>query len=225
MGAISFQTIKWIATRPPIIFCKPPIIFCKQDLTQCLVMLSSVFLVISIFVTTNNLINKTNSRSFFLWLLSQIENFKSSLSTGRTNPYRMIPYCATHGSRKRLNNKLIQEEYKIWVLVAESCGLLVQFRQVQRKGNRLTPLLNRDSEKTLSFDLFMHNYFTCFCLLTHLGVNNIWATGVFNKNRLRKCTITGNKQLQKIWTLVLWPAHIKQKSSVTLIRMTTGQFT
>ena len=85
----------------------------------------------------------------------------------------MIPYCATHGNSKRLNNKLIQEEYKIWVLVAESCGFLVQFRQVQRKGNRLTPLLNRDLEKTISFDLFMHNYFTCFCLLTHLGVNNI----------------------------------------------------
>ena len=85
----------------------------------------------------------------------------------------MISYCATHGSRQRINNKLIQEEYKIWVLVAESYSFLVQFRQVQRKGNGLTPLLNRDSEKTLSFDLFMHNYFTCFCLLTHLGVNNI----------------------------------------------------
>ena len=218
MGAIIFQTIKWIARRPPIIFC-------KQDLSQCLVMLSNVFLGISIFVTTNSLINKTNSRSSFPWLLSQIENFKSSLLTGRTNPYRMIPYCATHGNSKRLNNKLIQEEYKIWVLVAESCGFLVQFRQVQRKGNRLTPLLNRDSEKTLSFDLFMRNYFTCFCLLNNIGVNNIWATGVLNKNRLRKYTVIGNKQLQKNWTLVLWTAHIKQKSSLTLIRMTAGQFT
>ena len=85
----------------------------------------------------------------------------------------MIPYCATHGSRQRINIKLIQEEYKIWVLVAESYGFLVQFRQVQRKGNRLTPLLDRDSEKTLSFDLFMHNYFIFFCLLNNIGVNNI----------------------------------------------------
>ena len=43
----------------------------------------------------------------------------------------------------------------------------------------------------------MDNYFTSFCLLSHLGVNNILATGVLNKNRLRKWTITGEKQLQK----------------------------
>ena len=38
----------------------------------------------------------------------------------------------------------------------------------------------------------MNNYFTAFRLF-----NNIWATGVLNKNRLRKCTIVGDKQLQK----------------------------
>ena len=46
----------------------------------------------------------------------------------------------------------------------------------------------------------MDNYFTSFhffCLLAHLGVNNIRARGVFNKNRLRKYTIIGGKQLQK----------------------------
>ena len=48
-----------------------------------------------------------------------------------------------------------------------------------------------------SFDIFMDNYFTTFCLLTHLGANNIRATRVLNKNRLRKCTITGDKQLQE----------------------------
>ena len=34
-------------------------------------------------------------------------------------------------------------------------------------------------------------------LLTHLGVNKIRTTGVLNKNRLHKCTIIGDKQLQK----------------------------
>ena len=48
---------------------------------------------------------------------------------------------------------------------------------------------------TVSFDIFMDNYFTSFRLLTHLGVNKVRATGVLNKNRLRKCTITGDKQL------------------------------
>ena len=48
-----------------------------------------------------------------------------------------------------------------------------------------------------SFNIFIDNYFTSFSLLTHRGVNNIRATGVLNKKRLRKCTIIGNKQLQK----------------------------
>ena len=43
----------------------------------------------------------------------------------------------------------------------------------------------------------MDNYFTSFCLLTHVGVNNIRATGVLNKKRLGKCTITRDKQLQQ----------------------------
>ena len=35
----------------------------------------------------------------------------------------------------------------------------------------------------VSFDIFMDNYFTSFRLLTLLGVNNIQATHVPNKNR------------------------------------------
>ena len=50
---------------------------------------------------------------------------------------------------------------------------------------------------SVSFEIFMDNYFTSFRLLTHLGVNNMRATRVLNKNRLRKCTIIGHKQLQK----------------------------
>ena len=36
---------------------------------------------------------------------------------------------------------------------------------------------------TVSFDIFMDNYFTCFRLLIHFGVNNIRATGVLNKRK------------------------------------------
>ena len=43
----------------------------------------------------------------------------------------------------------------------------------------------------------MNNYFTSFRLFSHLGYNNMRATGMLNKNRLRKCTITGDKQLIK----------------------------
>ena len=44
---------------------QPPILLGKQGLIQCPVTSSSLFLGIFIFVTTNNLVNKTNSRSSF----------------------------------------------------------------------------------------------------------------------------------------------------------------
>ena len=58
----------------------------------------------------------------------------------------------------------------------------------------------------------MNNYVTCFRMLTHLGVNNIWATGVLSKNRLRKCTIVGNKQPQKRNVDTLDSAHQAKKA-------------
>ena len=42
----------------------------------------------------------------------------------------------------------------------------------------------------------MDNYFTSFHLFTHVGVNNI-QPDVLNKNRLHKCTIIWDKELQK----------------------------
>ena len=81
---------------------------------------------------------------------------------------------------------------------------------------------------TVSFDIFMGNYFTSFRLRTHLEVNNIPATAVFNKNRLRKYTIVGDKQLQKKRNVATLnkTAHIKQKSSVAcaVVRTTAGRF-
>ena len=57
---------------------------------------------------------------------------------------------------------------------------------------------------TVSFDIFiMNNYFTPFRLLNHIGVNNIRAARVLNKNRLGKCTIIGDKHLQK--KKGMWP--------------------
>ena len=47
------------------------------------------------------------------------------------------------------------------------------------------------------FGIFMDNYFTSSCLLTRHRVSNMQATRVLNKNSLRKCTIIGDKQLQK----------------------------
>ena len=64
---------------------------------------------------------------------------------------------------------------------------------------------------SVSSDIFMDNYFTSFRLLNQLGVNNTRATRLLNKNRLRKCTIIGDKQPQKKRNVAK-----KQKSSVTL---------
>ena len=51
----------------------------------------------------------------------------------------MIPCYGTHGNRQRINNKLIQEEYKIWVLIAEAYGYVVQFRSYPgtKKGKQV----------------------------------------------------------------------------------------
>ena len=43
----------------------------------------------------------------------------------------------------------------------------------------------------------MDNYFTCFRLLTHLGNDNIRATGGLKNKSLRKCNINGDKRLKK----------------------------
>ena len=65
---------------------------------------------------------------------------------------------------------------------------------------------------TISFDMFMDNYFRYFRLLTLLGANKIWATCVFKKSSLRKSTIIGN-----IWGQTAAKekksGHFKQRTS------------
>ena len=134
----------------------------------------------------------------------------------------MIPCYGTHGSRQRINNKLIKEEYKIWVLIAEAYGQVVQFRPYPgtKKEKQVASsakwefgqnvVLQLQSKvcglsSTFNFDIFVDKYFTCFCLLTHLGVNNIRATDAL------KCTITGDKQLQKKNVATLSSAHQAKK--------------
>ena len=65
-----------------------------------------------------------------------------------------------------------------------------------RLGENIVLQLMECLAPSVSFEIFMDNYFTSFRLLTNLGVNNIQATRVLNKNRLHKFTIIGGKQLQ-----------------------------
>ena len=65
---------------------------------------------------------------------------------------------------------------------------------------------------TFIFHIFEDNYFKYFRLRTLFEVNNILATGVLSKDRLRMCTLIRGKQLQKKGNLVNWnsAARIKQ---------------
>ena len=111
----------------------------------------------------------------------------------------MIPCHRTHSSGHQIN-KLIQEKYKIWVLVAWAYSYVAHLRpnhgaktgkQVTSStkwwlGENIVLRLMEYLTPVFSFDIFMDYYFTSFRLLIHLGVNNILATGVLNKNRLHK---------------------------------------
>ena len=75
----------------------------------------------------------------------------------------------------------------------------------------------------------MDNYFTSFRLLTRFAINKILTAGVLNKNKLRKYTTTGDKQLQKKER-----GHFEQGSThqarkgvqlVWLVRTTSGRYT
>ena len=66
----------------------------------------------------------------------------------------MIPCCGIHGSRQQINKTLIQEEYKVWVLVAEAYGYEVQFRTYEgaKKGKQATSSIKWGlQEKTLLY--------------------------------------------------------------------------
>ena len=85
----------------------------------------------------------------------------------------MILYYGTHGSRQQINKKSIQEEHKIWVLAAEVCGYVVQFRPyyATKKGKQVASstkwrlrknVVLRSMERvtpTFSSDIFRDNYF------------------------------------------------------------------
>ena len=121
---------------------------------------------------------------------------------GRTNP--------SSSSRQRIHNKLIRVGYKTMVF-ADTYGYVSQFKPNQgvKKGRQVASStkyglgenivlrMMKCLPPTASYHKLMDSYFTFFRLLTHLEANNVGATGVLNKNRLRKCTIIGDKQLQK----------------------------
>ena len=98
----------------------------------------------------------------------------------------MIPCYGTHGSNQRIN-KSIQEECKIWVLVAEGRAYVGQFRTYEgtKKGKQFESStkwglgenvflrLIECLAPAFGCDIFTDNNYRSFCLITHIGVNNI----------------------------------------------------
>ena len=199
------HSVKW-----PFVIVRPhlsSLVFIRSHslslvLTRCTIRCHSLSLEISLvclFITDqacdHSMINELNKR--FLKFTFKGENKFIDQS--------MISHFANHDSRQQINNKPGLTECNIWVL-AEAYGYLVQFKPYQgvKKGKVVASSTKWELGKNVVLRLmkclpptFINNCFTSFLLLTHLGVNNIWAIGVFNKNRLHECTSVGDKQPQK----------------------------
>ena len=97
----------------------------------------------------------------------------------------MIPCYGTHSSNQRIN-KPIQEECKIWILVAEAYGYVVQLRKHQgaKKGKQFASstkcglgenLVLRLMEclaPAFGCDIFMHNNYRVDLLQFYYNSNN-----------------------------------------------------
>ena len=117
----------------------------------------------------------------------------------------MIPCYRNHGSNQRIN-KSIQEECKIWILVAEAYGYVIQFRtyQAAKKGKQFASStkcvlgenvvlrLMECLAPAFACDIFMDNNYRALHLLTHIGVNKIWETELDYAN-----AINGRNSCQK----------------------------
>ena len=102
-------------------------------------------------------------------------------------------YCISHPKLPVLDMKWENCDINVFTMVKHSkVSSSNKWRLQENAALRLMKCL----APSVSFDIFTDNYFTPFRLLTHLGVNNIWATRVLNKNRLRRCTFIVEKQLQ-----------------------------
>ena len=87
-----------------------------------------------------------------------------------------------------------------------------------------TALVRWNAFPTVSYHISIYNYFRSFRLLNHPRVNNISATGMFNKNWLRKYikyTIIRAKHLQIKKTQTLWnrSKHTSNKQTLKTVQL------
>ena len=137
----------------------------------------------------------------------------------------MIPCYRTHGSRQQVNNKKIQEEYKICVLAAKAYSYVFQFGPYQgaKKGKQVASstkwglgenVVLRMMEcltETFSFYIFKDNYFTSFDLLTHYELTTFEKQVCLTKMRYTKTLSLGRNNWKKGKVATLNGAHQAKK--------------
>ena len=122
----------------------------------------------------------------------------------------MIPYYGTHDSRKRINSKSVQEENKIWVLVAEAYGYVVQFKSYQSAkkqkqvasstkwglGKYVALRLMECVTSAFSFNIFMDNISHFFVYLPTLELTKLEQQVYSTKKGLANALSLGTNNWQ-----------------------------
>lgn len=125
----------------------------------------------------------------------------------------MVPYYGRHPCKQFIRGKPIRWGYKFWVGATRlgyiiwcepyqgksgedlsqyrklglGASVILQYADVLRKINNQAP-----------FHLFFDNFFTSVPLIDELGKRGFKATGTIRENRVSKCPLPTNKEMQKL---------------------------
>lgn len=124
----------------------------------------------------------------------------------------MVPYYGGHPCKQYIRGKPIRWGYKFWV-GATRLGYILWFLPYQGQsgvdmsnynmlGLGASVVLQysdvlRKTDSQAPFHLFFDNFFTSVPLIDELRVRGFKATGTIRENRLSKCPLPKNKELQK----------------------------
>lgn len=124
----------------------------------------------------------------------------------------MIPYYGGHPCKQFIRGKPIRWGYKFWV-GATRLGYVIWFQPYQgQQGNientyknlglgASVVLQNADELRKIDaeapFHLFFDNFFTSIPLIDELRKRGLKATGTVRENRISKCPLPPNKEIQK----------------------------
>lgn len=124
----------------------------------------------------------------------------------------MVPYYGGHPCKQFIRGKPIRWGYKFWV-GSTRLGYIIWFEPYQGQSTEIpneykkaglgaSVILQyadvlRKIDGQASFHLFFDNFFTSIPLIDELGERGLKATGTIRENRLSKCPLPSNKELQK----------------------------